>query len=55
MTNSTLRKSQKRLDISKECALVCRSVNTSSDRAVENLALKIMELKKRLEGAHNES
>lgn len=44
----------KRLDNDGDCALVCRSVNTSSDRAVENLALKIMELKKRLEEAHNE-
>lgn len=46
--------SKKKLDIGKECALVCRSVNTSSDRAVENLALKLLELKKRLEVAHNE-
>lgn len=47
-------KSKKSLDSNIGCALVCRCANTASDRAVENLALKIIELQKRLEVANNE-
>jgi hypothetical protein len=52
MTKKTT--NQKKLDSSKEYALICRCVNTASDRAIENLALKMLELKKRLEVASNE-
>lgn len=47
-------KNQKILDSSKECALICRSANMPSDRAVENFAIKLLELKKRMEVANNE-
>ncbi len=50
----TKEKNQNRLDRDIDSVLVCRSVNMSSDRAVENLALKMLELKKRLGVASNE-
>lgn len=48
------KQSKKRLDSNKECALICRSDNMPSDVAVEHFAIKLMELKKRLEVACSE-
>jgi hypothetical protein len=47
-------KSKKSLDSDRDCALVCRCANTASNIAVENFAIKLLELQKRLEVANNE-
>lgn len=48
------KQSKKKLDSDRDCALIYRSANMASNTAIENLALKLLELKKRLEAAHNE-
>lgn len=45
---------KKGVDSDRDCELIYRSANMASNTAIENLALKLLELKKRLEAAHNE-